>query len=328
MEQVAFSGARLQVRRPRIITASSVHIGQINTESVEDYLFSMAAKRELRQLDHEIDLLYAHFFYPSGRAASRCSLAFHKPCIVAHGDDSVAPWHLDKGRAHFENVAGVVAVSKRNTHFCSDKFRINADKVSVFPNGVDHRLFYPRDRISTRANLNLPLDAKIIAFVGHFIERKGPDRVLAAIETLDKVFAILIGEGPIKLSSDRLLFSGVVGHDRLPDYLSAADLFVLPTTGEGSCNAILEAMACGIPVISSKGDFNDDILTPEVSIRVDPMNIREIRLAVEELLDDPCRRRRMAERCIAWSKRFSIEGRARGIIDWAVERIAAWQEKG
>ena len=193
--------------------------------------------------------------------------------------------------------------------------------IRVFPNGVDRRLFFRHDKISARAALGLAHDVHIVAFVGRFVHGKGPDRVVAAIQGLPKTHAILIGEGPNTPVGDQILFQGVVEHQRLPLYLSASDVFVLPTTGEGSCNAILEALACGLPVVSSVGDFNDEILSPDVSIRVDPLDVGEIRAAITALLLDERRRVRMGENSLERARRFSIDTRARGIVDWMQARV-------
>jgi glycosyltransferase involved in cell wall biosynthesis len=164
--------------------------------------------------------------------------------------------------------------------------------------------------------LGFPQDARIAAFVGHFIERKGPQRALEAVERLDNAQIMLLGAGPTRLGSPRICFEGVVEHDVLPEYLSAADVFVLPTLQEGCCNAILEAMACGLPIVSSVGDFNDDILNDEVSIRVDPLDVDAISAAIKTVLDDESLRMRMSAKCLVHSEKFSVDNRARGILQW------------
>jgi glycosyltransferase involved in cell wall biosynthesis len=207
-------------------------------------------------------------------------------------------------------------------------FAIDAEKIAVFPNGTDPRLFFPRDRKEARTRLGLSETARLVAFVGRFDEGKGPNRVMAAIEGLDDTFALLMGEGPMAVDGERIAFKGVVKRNMLPWYLSAADLFVLPTTGEGSCNAILEAMACGLPVVSSRGAFNDDILNADVSIRVDPMDVGQIRGAIAALLSDGARRQHMSDCCQEWSRHFSIEERAEGIAKWIGQRLSAVRPEG
>lgn len=321
-EKVERAEATIDVRRPRIVTASARPLGPLNSIVMSDYMFYRAVRSELASLAGGADVVYGHFLYPGGHAAARCAPEMRLPYFVAHGDYEIYDWYLGKGRRHFKDVAGVVAVSTELASFCRDALGIDADKIAVFPNGTDPRLFFPRDRTEARNRLGLSATAKIVAFVGRFDEGKGPDRVMAAVEGLEDAYALLMGEGPIVIQGKRVAFKGVVGRDLLPWYLSAADVFVLPTTGEGSCNAILEAMACGLPIVSSVGAFNDDILNPKVSVRVDPMDVGQIREAIDTLLRDDARRRRMSEECREWSRRFSIEERARNIVQFIGERLS------
>ena len=80
--------------------------------------------------------------------------------------------------------------------------------------------------------------------------------------------------------------------------MNAADVFVLPTLAEGCCNAILEAMACGLPIISSNLPFNWDILNDKNSILIDPNNINQIADAIQRLRDSPKLRSEMSEEAL------------------------------
>ena len=91
---------------------------------------------------------------------------------------------------------------------------------------------------------------------------------------------------------------------------------MLPTLQEGSCNAIVEAMACGLPIISSDGAFNDDLLTDEMSIRVNPKSVEEIHQAIITLRDDPVRRKQMADAALERSKQFDVDDRAERILSF------------
>ena len=126
-----------------------------------------------------------------------------------------------------------------------------------------------------RKELGIGENEFVVIFVGHFIERKGPQRVDDAVKDIPGITTLFIGQGDFKPNSN-CAFCGPVPHERLAKYLSAADVFVLPTLAEGCCNAILEAVCCGVPVISSNLCFNDDILDDSYSIRVDPMNVNSL----------------------------------------------------
>ena len=181
--------------------------------------------------------------------------------------------------------------------------------------------FLPRDRIAARKHFGLPQDLFLAAFVGSFCERKGATRVAAALEDLDGTGAIFAGEGDMAPVGSKVVLSRRIPHDEIPLFLSSADIFVLPTQSEGSCNAIVEAMACGLPVISSVGEFNDDLLDNQSSIRVDPMDITAIRSAIAKLRDDPVLRQSMAVAAVKRAKQFDVDERARRVLEFMSVRM-------
>ena len=170
-----------------------------------------------------------------------------------------------------------------------------------------------------RRKFGFPKNKVIISFIGHFDERKGPHRLLTAVSGIDNIGLIFIGKGAIPLEGENILFKGVVEHTSVPEMLSASDFFVLPTLSEGSCNAIIEAMGCGLPVITSKGEFNDDIVDDDVTIRIDPLNINEIRAAITKLCCDHNLRNQMSIKALEKVRQFDIDLRAKKILEWIKE---------
>ena len=111
-------------------------------------------------------------------------------------------------------------------------------------------------------------------------------------------------------------------HDSIPVLLNAADVFVLPTLAEGCCNAIIEAMACGLPVISSDLPFNHDILNITNSILIDPMNINEIRDAIIKVKNDAELRERLSQGAMETAKKLTIEARTDHILAFLEDSIS------
>src|SRR5690606_1990485 len=110
-------------------------------------------------------------------------------------------------------------------------------KILVAPNGTDLSLFRPRDKDQMRRKYNLPIAAKIVLFVGRFVENKGPLRVQDALSMLgDDVVAVFIGSGIQRPSHSKIVFCGPLEHHVVSDYMSLSDVFVLPTLHEGSSN--------------------------------------------------------------------------------------------
>ncbi len=227
----------------------------------------------------EFDLIDAHYFYPDGVAAVRLGRAFGKPVtITARGTDLNLIADLPgPGRQIAQAAAradGLITVCQA----LKDKLvelGTEAGRVVVLRNGVDLELFHPTDRTAARQALALPLaiaDADqdpVLASVGHLIQRKGHDLVIDALPALPAATLLIAGEGPERANLERraaalgvagrVRFLGRIDHDRLRQVYNAADLLVLASSREGWANVLLEAMACGTPVVAS-----DIWGTPEV----------------------------------------------------------------
>ena len=127
-------------------------------------------------------------------------------------------------------------------------------EINVIWNGVNLEEFTPAKTNSTKEGEKLQLIT-----VGRLIERKGFEFLIKALQGIDNIELSLIGEGYLKEELEllatrlgvRVHFLGKVNHESIPGYLRQADVFVLPSLNEGMSNAIIEAMACGLPVIAT-----------------------------------------------------------------------------
>ena len=197
----------------------------------------------------------------------------------------------------------------------------------MFPNGTDTNRFKRLDRIECRKELGLPLDAFIIISVGYLNKRKGQDRVLSAVNKIgDKNIKLLfiggyLGVDDLVLESDQILYKGTVDNKELPKYYNAADVFCLPTLAEGCCNAVIEALACGLPIVSSNLPFNWDVLDQSNSIMVDPNNVEEISEAIKRLQADDDLRYKLGNGALQRSVSLSVSYRAQAILDFSKDRI-------
>lgn len=315
-------GKQVEVYRPRTISFSNLRVGKIKLSS---WISSRVVRYIARKLKHTPDVFYGHF-WGAGLSIYPVALEKHIPLFIATGESSIPPFDgckQDYLKKFSEYVSGVICVSTKNKLESIERKLTVPEKTMVSPNGVDSSVFIKKDRISCRKKLGLPLDDFITCFVGFFIDRKGPLRVAKAIHQLNdsSIKSLFIGKGEQQPECPGILYKGTVLHENLADYLNAADVFVLPTLHEGCCNAIIEAMGCGLPIISSNLPFNDDILSDGNSIRIDPNSVSEIAEAIKKIRMDASLREEMGLESLKIAENLKIENRAKNILDFISSRI-------
>jgi teichuronic acid biosynthesis glycosyltransferase TuaC len=315
-------GTAVRVLRPRYVSFSAKQMPGFNTAQLTLRSFTDCVSRTLRRIDWSPDLVYGHFLYDAGYAAVRLGSRYGRPSVVSVGEGefwSVRPFGFARAKRDFQCASGFLAVSSDVGGALTRDLSIPAGKIRVFPNGVDLTLFKPGNRLEARRAFGISNGQFVIAFVGHFDRKKGLEFLLEAVRGLPGVAMLLVGTGRADTEGCRIAFKGALTHSDVPRALTAADVFVLPTQVEGSCNSVLEAMACGLPIVTSNGSYMDDIVDDDVALRVDPKDVRAIREAVISLLNDPARRKSMSQACLEKSKQFDINLRAKRVTAWMEE---------
>lgn len=315
-------GNKIVIFRPRYISFSS-SILNINTSKATYYSFRKSVLNVIKKRKILVDAVYGHFLYPSGLCAADIGYDLKIPSFLAYGESSFDRYkNLDKSflKSKIKKLNGIISVSNKNKEELIELGLIdNEKKIKVFPNGVDPARFYQVDKTTVRKELNIREDIFVISFLGQFIDRKGINILSRVLNTFEDVHSIFIGSGIEEPNCHNILFKGKVPHDMVYKYLNASDVFVLPTKAEGCSNAIIEAMACGLPIISSNLSFNDDILDESCSLRIDPNNESELYNAIKELKNNSTLRKRLSIGSLKKAKNLSLNSRAERIITFMEE---------
>lgn len=296
--------------------------------NVAPLLLALGARATIARLlaERDFDLFDAHYYYPDGAAAALLSRWFNKPFVItARGTDL--------------NLLPKFAIPKRwikwtKSQAAASAFVCQALKKSlsdiggpegrerVLRNGVDLELFQRHDPETSRTRLGLSAGRWIVS-VGHLIPRKGHDIAIKSLALLpnDTKLAI-VGDGPARGHLERLVqtlglakrmvFAGSRPQVELPFWYSAAEVLTLCSTREGWPNVLLEAMACGTPVVATAVWGTPEVVsTPLVGRLIHERTAPALAQAILEIMSRP----KQPEAVRHYASSFSWQETTQGQID-------------
>lgn len=200
---------------------------------------------------------------------------------------------------------------------------IAAEKFALIPNGIPPALPSPRSRSDLLAELGLPASSKLIGTVCRLSPQKRVKELIWAMQQLkylhDDVHVLIVGDGPLRSAleryrsltgvDDRVHFLGV--RLDVPQLLPHFDVFWLASGYEGQSNAIMEAMAAGVPVVATDIPANRELIVPDETGYLVPLDVRSaFARRTLPILEDA-----------ALARRLGDAGRARMLTDFSVERM-------
>lgn len=299
---------------------------------LDGFFMALGAWPRLRALQRagRLDLIDAHFGYPDGHAAGLLGRWLKVPVTVTlrgtetrHAAQPALHTRLLRG---LQRARRVFAVSE-SLRQVALQMGLAPDKVRVVGNGVDIARFTPTPQAAARAALALPAQAQLLVTVGGLVERKGFHRVIECLPALRREFPALRyvaiggpsaeGDWTARLAAlatqlgvaDIVDFTGPLPSQALPAWLCAADVFVLATRNEGWANVLLEAMACGLPVVATDVGGNAEVVSSPDLGRIVPFGDRAaLKAALRDALTQPWDRtliRRHAE-ANTWDQRVDV----------------------
>lgn len=283
--------------------------------------------------DLPFDLIHAHTAYPDGFAAVLVARAMGCPVVITlHGGDVTVhfkhPLVRRLGLWALAHASWVIAVSDALRCQVIDEYGAKAEQITVIPNGVDVDRFKPMPKREASHRLGLEHDIHRILYVGGMERSKGIDYLLKAANMLAKaldrpVQTVFVGDGghnrEAKLLasqlgiSDSTTFAGRRPNEEIPLWMNACDVLVLPSLSEGFGVVLIEAMACGKPVVATECGGPQEIVTPGTGLLVPPADEVALSRALYDVLSgdrgfDPQRIRHYTV------ERYSYEKVALGVL--------------
>lgn len=304
---------------------------------LEEYIAGIEGWRRAHGVAY--DLIHSHYWL-SGWAGLRLRAAWDRPLVhmfhtlgrlkdMAAGDDGEREAD-NRGAVEQEIMDGadcIVAATPLDRQQMLDNYRVDTERITVIPCGVNLDLFHPIPQRQARKELSIPPDRRLLLFVGRLDPVKGLDVLLEAMCELtrrlrpcraeDLSLAVIGGDRESHLEAmmtdlscyteirrelgleDLVLFIGSRSQEVLPLYYSAAEVCVMPSLYESFGMVALEAMACGTPVIASRvGGLTYTVRDGETGFLVPERDPKALAARLEQLLTDDALRRRMGERAV------------------------------
>ena len=279
--------------------------------------------RQIRKAHY--DCMLVSWAYPDAAAAGWLARRLGIPYVVkVHGSDlNVQANHMLRRpqiRSALTGAAAVVAVSQALAAKAI-ALGTHPSNVHVIYNGVDASVFSPESRSESRARLGFSTYSPLLLFVGNLKASKGCLDLLEAFPALlaaqPLARLVYVGTGAARAALlaraealgclDRVEFAGAVAHAELGDWFRAADVLCLPSHNEGVPNVVLEAMACGTPVVASYVGGIPEVVPEYAGILVPPHQ----RQALSTALIDASARNWNHKRIAAHARGFRWEDNLR-----------------
>jgi glycosyltransferase involved in cell wall biosynthesis len=276
------------------------------------------------------DVILSYWLYPDAWGAHRAAKRFGIPFVAgARGSDIRVRDRVSQflTKSVVRGADRLLVVSADLGRLAAEQYGADPSRIRVIPNGCDAATFHLRGRAEARAVLGVANDAELVVYVGRLVPEKGLRELLDAMNALaathPRATLALVGEGPMRATLEaaasgarrgRMRLAGVQPPDVVASWMAASDLVTLPSYSEGHPNVLVEALACGRPVVATPVGGIPEVVDPSCSLIVPPRDAAALADALRASLE-----RGWDEQAL--SRRFSR--------DWAEvarETLAACEE--
>ena len=274
----------------------------LNIPGVRGLMFKKNAKKALENLleKEDIDIIHGHYLFPAGAAAVEVGNEHGiKTYVTAHGSDmfelyKTQPLMRSTLKKVLKRADVVLAVSNALRHeIIATGVEGIASKTRLSWNSVDINKFSAKENTTFKEENRLE-DKPIVLFVGNLIKRKNVESLLEAKKIANSdYYLVIVGDGPLfkklnnKVEEENIrdvIFTGA--RDDVENIIPSCDVLVLPSFSESFGLVLIEALACGKPVIGSNVGGITEIINKNVGLLVNPNKISSIASAIDEIIND------------------------------------------
>ena len=279
------------------------------------YFYSENAANQIFNNSKEFDIIHAHGMYnlPAGLVAKLVSEKLKVPYVITcHGSDInlAMPNNKELYNNVLEQAGKVIFVSNALLNKAKS-LGYSGKNAVVIPNGMEPETFKPLDKEKIKRELGL--SKKVVGFVGNLVFIKRADKFPEIFENISSnkdVEFIVVGDGELRENIEKecqkrnlnVKFVGRVSQDKVPYYMNAMDVMILPSRNEGWPCVVLEAQACGVAVVgSSNGGIPEAIGDGGMVVEEGENFEKRFAEAVINLLENPIDSNYLRERALKYS---------------------------
>jgi len=278
--------------------------------------------------DLHFDLIHAHFTWPSGAVAVRLKKSLGVPVVITEHTHQTLYKALQEGNPYYINTwrecDAIIRVNKKDVPLICDR-GVDPSKVYSIANGYDPRKYYPVDKDKARTSLGLPRDLKIVLNISRLYEEKGQKYLISAINEIvkgrDDIVCYIGGTGSLKNDLEQQIDSlnlqqyvklaGFIPDEQMNLWMNAADIFVLPSLGEGNPTIMFECLGCGKPFVGTTvGGIPEVITSDEYGLMVEPADPDDLTEKILVALDREWDR----DKILAYAEQFTWENITKEIM--------------
>jgi teichuronic acid biosynthesis glycosyltransferase TuaC len=247
------------------------------------------------------DVVLAYWIFPEGYGAWRCARQLGIRCVLGglgtdiRARDGLTRWFT--GRA-LRGADESIMVSEEMRTLALARYKIDPARTHTITNGVNTSIFYPKDQALMRRQLGLPAAARVILYVGRFVATKGLRELIDAYALLEGRIAdlhlVLVGNGVMQDELQKRIATstwgpkvhlpGAMQPEAVSEWINAADTLCLPSYSEGYPNVVVEALACGRPVVATQVGGTPELVNETNGLLVAPRDHAALQQALAAAL--------------------------------------------